>query len=109
MGGSSIFLWPDPPSRAGTGVHYTPIFATLNWLTVPLMHCSISQEVWVVGLPFCEGISQSRAQNTPRLFRGQSCTCSGLSAASLAAWQGLIQWLPWQRACAITLPNGQGE
>jgi hypothetical protein len=63
----------------------------------------------MVSLPFCEGISQSRVRNTLGLFRGSSRTCNGLSAASLAAWPGLIQRLHWQRACAITLPNGCGE
>jgi len=63
----------------------------------------------MVRLPFCEGISQSRNRYTPGVVWGQSRTFSGLSAASLAAWQVLIQRLHWQRACAITLPNGCGE
>jgi hypothetical protein len=62
----------------------------------------------MVGLPFCEGISQSRVRNTPGACRGESRTCSDLAAASLAARPVLIQRLHWQRACAITLRKGRG-
>ena len=63
----------------------------------------------MVSLPFCEGISQSRARNMPGLFWGQARTFSDRSAGCGAAWQILIQRLHCQQACAITLPNGCGE
>src|SRR5713101_5446546 len=53
----------------------TPIFAEPNRLTFPPMHCSISQGLWLVCLPFCVGISRSRSRNTPRLFRGPPRPC----------------------------------
>jgi hypothetical protein len=63
---------PPSPQRADDNiiVHSTPIFAGPNRLTFLPMYCSISQGLWLVCLPFCEGISRSRSRNTPRLFRG---------------------------------------
>jgi hypothetical protein len=63
----------------------------------------------MVRLPLREGISPSRAGTRQAYVGGQSRPFSGLSAASLVAWQVLRPRLHGQRACAITLPNGCGE
>jgi hypothetical protein len=65
----------------------------------------------MVGLPLCEGISPPRVGNTPGLLQVvqvESRTFSGLFAARLATWSGLIPRLHWPRACVITPPHGRG-